>query len=196
MVFRWMFDENDVVACWYSWMYFTMIRCLCSSGSTGCKHCIERNSLLFVCKCFFLFCFSFCHFVVFRWISIHIGIVWRHFQRYHRRHIATTADEFNSTIFKVNIYRWHKLPMSVDIPFVVQSMPTKMQETDRPKEKERIKHVIDTKRCHANNRNTKIFIELNTMSRSLFSSWILRQNKKCVVQSNAMDFYHSITFSL
>lgn len=45
MVFRWTFGENDAVARWSSHSYFTMIRCLCSSGSTGCKHCIERNSL-------------------------------------------------------------------------------------------------------------------------------------------------------
>lgn len=48
MVFRCMPGENDVVACLNSCSYFTMIRCLCSSGSTGCKHCIDRNRLLFM----------------------------------------------------------------------------------------------------------------------------------------------------
>lgn len=37
--------ENNLIACWILALYCFCIDCFCLSGSTGCRHCIERKLL-------------------------------------------------------------------------------------------------------------------------------------------------------
>lgn len=46
MLFCWMSNEHNLIACWCCASYLSRIQCFCASGSTGCRHCIVRNMLL------------------------------------------------------------------------------------------------------------------------------------------------------